>query len=344
MDKENFADVENEEDESKKLQDDTDRLFSKIQEAKKAFQNKCETLLREETNCQRFLKIIDEKKNELKILEESISLINEKIGETHTHKTFADQLRTLNLNAFETSTFTTLYYAKEVEKDQACINWLKNYSMAENIKILNTEKLKMIKHLGHFFSNTEKLFEIDSLTFNNMQHKIDKIYSKGRIFAESHDDKITKTINIKIHLKIQIKIEEFKRELIDLSSNISNTFNFSVIDYDFMYNVTKRYLLVEIKSLAGRYFELEIQDYLLVDDSFKLWPFDVAVYDIIFALNLKKNDIRPHSKFFHLDPSITESLIFILISKEDYLLYCLRNFEKIVFVNMTENIIQSIKF
>ncbi len=198
------VDFDNEEDESNKLQEETDRLFSQIQEAKKSFQNKCETLIKEENNCQRYQKIIDEKKEELKILEESISLINDKIGETHTHKTFADQLRNRKSNAFETSTFKSLYYAKDVDKDETCVNWLKNYSTVENIKILNTEKLKMMKHLGHFFSNTEKLFEIDSLTFNNMQHKIDKIYSKGKKFAESHEDKITKTINIKIHLKMHV--------------------------------------------------------------------------------------------------------------------------------------------
>ncbi len=341
MDKAKSPDLDNEDDVVSLLKIETDNLFFKIQESKKTFHSRMETLNLEQSNCKKFSKVIEEKKEELRRLEESINLVNEKIGDTHTQKMFVDELKKHKQDAYTVSAFEVLSYVKEAESDEACQNWLKDWSVMESQKILKTEKLKMMKHLGHFFENTEKLFEVDNLMFNNMQHKIEKVFIKNKSIVDSHDDIVTKTINIKIFEKVDLDAAEFNQATIDVDKNVKNVFNISVIDYDFMYNIIKKFLVVEVKTLACRYFEVEQDDFVLVDEKFKIWPFDVAVYDVIFTLNLEKNNTRPHSKFFHLDPAITANLKFVLVAKEDYLYYCQRNFDKLLFVDIPENIMIS---
>ena len=162
--KQNF-DNEEEEDEETILRKLIDETYKKIEESKKTITKRNEEGKKETEKGVRYEMIINEKKDEISIIEESIKMINEKIGDSYKEKKFLDVLKNKKANIYEECMYETLIYIKQVEEGEVAKNWVKDWEVINSEKILKTEKLKMMKYLGHFFESAEKLFDIDNLTY-----------------------------------------------------------------------------------------------------------------------------------------------------------------------------------
>jgi hypothetical protein len=327
--------IENEEDEDEEtiLRRLIDETYKKIEESKKTITNRIEELKKETEKGIRYEMIIKEKKEEIAVIDESIKIINDKMGETYKEKKFIDVLKNRRKEIYDDCIFETLQYIRQAEANQEALNWVQDWEVINSEKILRTEKLKLMKYLGHFFESAEKLFDIDNISFNNMQHKIEKIFAKEEQSKESSADiKVTSTINIKIYFKEFLTREEVDKKLIEIDKNDSTVFNLSIIEYNYLYEITNKHKLIALKSLACKYFSLEEDTYMFVDETFTIWPFDVCLYDEIMLLNLEKGYIKHHAKFYNLNPAVTENLKFILIHKRFMIELCMDRFENFRFV------------
>ena len=165
-----------------------------------------------------------------------------------------------------------------------------------------------------------------------MQHKIEKIFSKGTENKDSPDIKVTNSINIKVYLKELLSKEEIENKMINLNDNDYTVYNISVIDYNYLYEITNKYKVIAIKSLSCKYFSLDEDAHLLVNEEMLIWPYDIFIYDEIFLLNLEKEYVKHHSKFFQLTPNITEGLKFVLINKKNMIDLCMIDINSFKFV------------
>jgi len=44
---------------------------------------------------------------------------------------------------------------------------------------------------------------------------------------------------------------------------------------------------------------------VLVDETFKIWPFDVQIIDEIMQLNVERGYTKSHAKFYNLNSKVT---------------------------------------
>jgi len=219
---------------------------------------------------------------------------------------------------------------KEIEENQEAKDFIKNYENQNHIKILKSEKYKLIKHLGNLYISLEDLFNIDGLTFDRFQHKTANIKNIEDSEVSIPENDIENIISVFIYFRKQ---EEYFTEyetinkMIDLKNLKAS--RFSVLEYDRLFNITKKFSLLEMKEKAYKSFEVnnyndfkpslyrkentnfdEFNNYILMDINMKWWPYNLTIYDEIEKKNLEKGFVLPNSKFFQNNQLINVIYLF----------------------------------
>ena len=127
--------IEDEEDEETVLRRLIDETYRKIEESKKTITSRIEELKKETEKGTRYEMIIKEKKEEIAIIDESIKIINDKIGETYKEKKFIDVLKNRRKEVYDDCIFETLQYIRHAEANQDALNWVQDW------EVINSEKI-----------------------------------------------------------------------------------------------------------------------------------------------------------------------------------------------------------
>lgn len=232
---------------------------------------------------------------------------------------FIDKLA--NLNGFS----NILKSTKEIEEDSEAKEILKKHENENNIKILKSEKYKLIKHLGNLYLSLEDLFNIDGLTFDRFQHKTANL--KNNQSSQNHipENDIEDIISVFIYLRLQeenFSDCEINNKVIDLSNLQARKFSF--LEYNKLFEITKRFNILEMKNKAYSCFSFgssccefkpllykredgsfeDFNNYVLMDINMKWWVYNLSLFDEIYKKNLEKGFILPNSKFFQINPMI----------------------------------------
>ncbi len=90
---------------------------------------------------------------------------------------------------------------KDMEDDQKAKDIIKNHENNYNKKILKSEKYKLIKHLGNIHKSFVDVFNIDSVSFDNIQDKTKLINNSEIMEYNSPDVNIESFTSINIYLR-----------------------------------------------------------------------------------------------------------------------------------------------
>lgn len=187
---------------------------------------------------------------------------------------------------------------------------------------MKSEKYKLIKHLGVLHKSFNDVFNIDSVFFDNIQDKTK--YIKNRENVEDNGPEI----NIESYTSINIYLRESEepfteKEIDERNIDISNlrAQNCAFLKYDELYNVTKKFSLLEIKDIAYKFMGInsyenvkkslfekpnvkfeEYNQFVLLDNNFRWWPYNLILYDEIRTRSIEKGEINYKSKFFQINP------------------------------------------
>lgn len=279
--------------------------------------------------------VIEIKNASIHRLDIGIKLLENKFGDKYTRKKYTDELKKKK-NTEEEQVCEILKEIGKFETDSNSKSWLKNWQSIKNQKILNTEKFKLMKYLGDCSKSIEDLFNIDDTNFNNMQVLIDRIFTQRELVIENTEDKISGNIHIKVFFKESLSSNELDKRLIETEDERNfHVFKIAIIDYDFFYNVNDRKLkIIEIKILACTFFGIELNEYLIVDENFRIWPYDIILFDEILQINLDKKFVKKNCKFFHLNPIISQNIKLVLIPRSYYEKICV-TFDDLKFVEQS---------
>jgi len=217
-----------------------------------------------------------------------------------------------------------LKFTKEIEEDDEAKQFFRKHENQNNMKIIKSEKYKLIKHLGGLFISFEDLFNIDGLTFDRFQQNTAKIKNFENNDSIVPENNIENIISIYIYFRKEIDIfsdTEIMNQMIDLSNLKANIFSF--LEFDKLFNITKKYTVLEMKEKAYKIFEgfnyeefkpslylkeysrfQEYNNYILMDINMKVWAYNLVLYDEIEKKNLEKGFIIPNSKFFQINPIV----------------------------------------
>jgi hypothetical protein len=214
-----------------------------------------------------------------------------------------EKRRNKNSNGMNISSY--LKQIDKIKQDKSEKTIFKNISESHGLDILSTEKFKLMNYLGNFAEQAEDLLTIDETAFNNMNHKLSKLYennSERRI--ENPEFKISDNINIQVihYNKPQLSFKEITNKTLEIGTGAS--YGIPCIEFDYLYNITKKLSLAEIKYNACEYLCLEPYEFILVNKNFHIWPLDICIYDEIYNLNTNKG-LRNNSYFFQMDSAVT---------------------------------------
>lgn len=252
-------------------------------------------------------KMLEKIKENNQVLEKYV-LINSK---------FADKL-----SKSSSSLCNILKSAYEIENIQEAKEIIKKHESQNKVKIIKSEKFKLIKHLGNLYDCIEDLFNIDSLTFDSFQHQIAN--NKELPLEDKHisENDIESIISVDIYFRKednQFSENEISNRIIDIQN--LKAVRLSMLEYDKLFNITKKFSLIELKEKAYKIFEVGLYDdrlsaaaiksfekfkhinnYIFMDINMRWWPFILILYDEIEKKNIDKGFVKPNSKFFQINP------------------------------------------
>lgn len=199
------------------------------------------------------------------------------------------------------------------------------------MKILKSEKYKLIKHLGNLSLSLEDLFNIDGLTFDRLQYNTNNIKNLNSNENNVPENDIENIISVVIYFRKQednFTQTEINNKVIDLSNMEARKFSF--LEFNKLFEVTKRFKLLEIKNKAYSIFSVtnhsnfiynqgghedlfkEYNNYVLLDINMKWWAFNLVLFDEIERKNLEKGFILNNSKFFQINPLINVKILILI--------------------------------
>ena len=135
-----------------------------------------------------------------------------------------------------------------------------------------------------------------------MQYNISNIQKTAEIH-KNEELKLSETISLKVFLVENLTELMLSKACFENEKSFKS-YEVHILEHNEFYHITRKYYMIDIKIIACRYWELDLQDFVMCDDKFKIFPCDFKIYDEIFALNLEKNYIRPHCQFFQLNPNV----------------------------------------
>ena len=303
-----------------------DNLYFNLEESKKTIAKRKKEILEQKEkkkNLLEYIKLYTElisNNNELiKVIDTQVGVIKPEIIEPVNY-CFKD-----NLFEGESSLYNNLMNTKLINKhqDTNTFLWLKKYEVENDIQILSSEKIKFMKFCSNIYQGVYSAVHLDSIKFTDYQFKIDEIVN-GKQENISIDDinpekELFDKISIKVYFKQSLSLEEIRLKTINLNSNIDNEsvpqFKLAFIEYNHNYEITKKYSVLEIMTTACKYYSIDPMRYFIVDREFRIWPYDLIIYNEIVNLNIETYGIKPHCRFFQFNQSLNEKLVFVIINK-----------------------------
>ena len=313
-------------DEMNNLDKILDNLYYNLEESKKTIAKLKKEILEQKEkkkNLLDYIKLYTElisNNNELiKVIDTQVGVIKPEVIEP-VNFCFKD-----NLFEGDSSLYNNLMNTKLINKhqDTNTFLWLKKYEVENDMQILSSEKLKFLKFCSNIYQGVYSAVHLDSIKFTDYQFKIDEIVN-GRQENISIDDinpekDLFDKISIKVYFKPSLSLEEIKMKTINLNSNIDNEsvpqFKLAFIEYNHNYDITKKYSVLEIMTTACKYYSIDPMRYFIVDREFRIWPYDLIIYNEIVNLNIETYGIKKHCRFFQFNQSLNEKLIFVIINK-----------------------------
>jgi hypothetical protein len=229
---------------------------------------------------------------------------------------------------------------KELEDNNFSNDFLKENMTNKNF--LNSEKFKLMKNLGSYYNAIVDIFDLDSYSLENFNFQQEKELHKNLKNPKNPNSKISKKtktfkklkhaehLNLEISISDFTKVEIFFRESVEEFSynEISNrnvemgnlpSKKFEFMKFDELFNVTKKFSLLKIKENAYRFFLndeedsffnfnfKEVNNYLFIDNHFKIWDYNIILYNEIENRSLARGDLNYKTKFFQINPIIIVS-------------------------------------
>ena len=78
----------------------------------------------------------------------------------------------------------------------------------------------------------------------------------------------------------------------------------------------KKYTILAITKKAADYFNVDPLKFILINEKFQLYPFDLVLYDMILEENMKRGYVQSLCNYFQLSPKVSGEMKFTLIQKK----------------------------
>ena len=114
--------------------------------------------------------------------------------------------------------------------------------------ILNTEKFKLLTHLGQCYEGIEKMLSINDSTLLEIDNQINNVINKEntqKITSINKNEENGKGIIITVIFKDGITNYEYEKNKISLSSDLKMT-SMSVIEEDVLYEIKRKHTVLDI--------------------------------------------------------------------------------------------------
>ena len=229
-------------------------------------------------------------------IEKSIQTMDDKIDSRVKNEKFID---ILSNELYICKNLSYFYYMCNDKKSR---EFIKNYESLKEKQILSNDKFKLLQYLGNFCEALEDVLDIDNISFSSMQNTFYNIKIKEELH-ESNEIKLLEAITLKVYLVENLSEKLLKKASFEDNKNIK-TYQIHILEYDEYYFIKKKYKMIDLKIIACRYWELDLEEFVMCDEKFQIFPYDLIVYDEIFALNVEKKFIKFHSQFFHMNSLI----------------------------------------
>lgn len=212
-----------------------------------------------------------------------------------------------------------------LKKDEKLQTILKEIEKKQGIMIFGTEKFKFLQNLAELYEQIEeKLLSIDEDSLFEFEAQI------KNISPPEDDNKNTgKGILISIELKKEIERDKKKSKKKEDSGKKALM---SVIEENMLYEIKKKYSILDIEKKAADYFNEDPSKYILINDKFQVYPFDLIIYDVILEENVRRGFVQSLCNYFQLNPKVSQGMKFILIQKKIFKEYLYNSSEEFTFV------------
>lgn len=324
-----------------------DNLYYNLEESKKQIAKLKKEII-EQTDKKKslldYIKLYSElisNNNELiYILDNQITLIKPEL----TNK--ANYFYKENVFEGENQLYNILQNTKSLNKhqDTSSYLWLKNYELENDIQILSSEKFKFLKFCSSFYQGINSAVHVNSIQFSEFQFKIDEIVNgkpEDISFEDINPEKnLFNKISIRIFFKNYISLDEIRLKQLNLNRNEISyekdyipQYKLACIEYDHSYEITKKYNILELMTIACKYFSIDPMKYFIVDEHFSIWPYDLVIYQELLNLNIATYGVKPHCRFFQFHENLNEKFTFVIIHKMQMMELLKLNWDNFKFVN-----------
>ena len=233
----------------------------------------------------------------------------------------------------KSSILSILKLSSDIQKNKNYKSILNELEKKHNIMILNTEKFKLLTHLGQCYEGIEKMLSINDSTLLEIDNQINNVINKEntqKITSINKNEENGKGIIITVIFKDEITNYEYEKNKISLSSDLKKT-SMSVIEEDVLYEIKRKHTVLDILKKSCDFFNVDVDKYILINQSFLLYPFDLVIYDVLLKENCERGYTKPHCHYFQLSSLITEEMRFILTKKSNYKQFILTSIDKFLF-------------
>ena len=218
----------------------------------------------------------------------------------------------------------------KITKDENLQKILKVIEKKQRITIFGTEKFKFLVNLAELYEQIEdKLLSVDENTLFELEAQIKNI-------SPPEDDNKNNGKGIIIGIHIQKEIEHDKNKKGKKKEDNEKVALMSVIEEDVLYEIKKKYTILDITKKAADYFNVDPLKFILINEKFQLYPFDLVLYDMILEENMKRGYVQSLCNYFQLSPKVSGEMKFTLIQKKLFKEYISNSNEEFSFVCETQ--------
>lgn len=217
----------------------------------------------------------------------------------------------------------------KITKDENLQKILKEIEKKQRITIFGTEKFKFLVNLAELYGQIEdKLLSIDEDTLFELEAQIKNISPR-----EDEHKNNGKGIIIAIHIQKEMERDKNKKGKKD---DIERVALMSIIEEDVLYEIKKKYTILDITKKAADYFNVDPSKFILINEKYQLYPFDLILYDMILEENVKRGYVQSLCNYFQLSPKVSEEMKFTLIQKKLFKKYISNSNDEFSFVRETK--------
>jgi len=197
-------------------------------------------------------------------------------------------------------------FIQNLNKDQNSKKLFEIHEKKLKNKISDSNKFKLLKHIGHALNGFEEIFNINDNIFNRYQEEMENLSNKLHNFGKNSDINLTNITTINIFLRISdLDLKESIDCYKEISTENLESIKVPFIEFDEKFSIVKKYSVGELKYIACNSYGILNEDYILLTKNLKWILFDVVLFEEIYQKNIQEGYIENTSRFFQMNAYIT---------------------------------------